>query len=45
MITKYHEELPVTDYDADPDYREALLRRIIRFLIGWATEPGTGAQS
>lgn len=37
-IAKYHDELPVTAYDADPDHRETLLRRIVRFVIGWATE-------
>ena len=44
-IAKYHDELPVTAYDADPDHREALLRRIVRFVLGWAMERGKGAKS
>lgn len=35
-IARYFEELPVWAYDPDPDHREALLRRITRYLIGVA---------
>lgn len=37
-IATYYNELPVTAYDPDPDHREALLRRIVRFVMAWATD-------
>jgi type IV secretory pathway TraG/TraD family ATPase VirD4 len=41
-IATYYDELPVTAYDPDPDHREAVLRRIVRFVIAWATDRKNG---
>ncbi|PCJ99560.1 MAG: hypothetical protein COA45_05880 [Zetaproteobacteria bacterium] len=32
-LLKYYSDLPVTDYDSDPDHGEVLLRRLTRFIL------------
>lgn len=43
-IATYYGELPVTAYEPDPEHREAMLRRVARFLIGIAQERRSGGQ-